>query len=146
MSIENILAGHIVGMDHVGIAVPDLDEALTFYVGQMGLRLTHREVNPEQLIEEAMLADAGSGVALQLIAPTHSDSAIARFLDKRGPGLQQIAYRVHNIDTACAAATAAGLRLVYDSPCTGTLASRINFIHPASTGGMLIELVEPASN
>lgn len=146
MSVENVLAGHIVRIDHVGIAVPDLDAALMFYVGQLGLSVTHREVNPDQLIEEAMLSDAQSEVALQLIAPTHTESAIARFLDKRGPGLQQIAYRVHNIEEACSAASAAGLRLVYDAPRPGTLNSRINFIHPASTGGVLIELVEPANS
>lgn len=143
MSVEHTLAGHIVAIDHVGIAVPDLDEALDFYVRQLGFRVSHREFNDEQLVEEAMLTIGESEVTLQLIAPTQPDSAIAKFLDKRGPGLQQLAYEVHDIDAACAAADAAGLRLIYDAPRRGTQGSRINFIHPASAGGVLIELVQP---
>lgn len=144
MSIEKTLAEVIVAVDHVGIAVADLEAALDLYTQTLGFTCEHRETNAEQLIDEAMLSVADSDVRIQLIAPTSPESAIARFLDKRGPGLQQIAYRVTDIDAACTTARAAGLELLYDSPRRGTLDSRINFIHPRSAGGVLVELVEPA--
>jgi methylmalonyl-CoA/ethylmalonyl-CoA epimerase len=134
-------------IDHVGVAVPDLDEAIEFYQRVFGMRCVHREVNEEQGVREAMLEvgpDAG-GSRLQLLAPLSPLSTIARFLDRSGPGIQQLAYTVADIDTACAVLRDRGMRLLYDAPRTGTAGSRVNFVHPKSTGGVLVELVEPAA-
>jgi methylmalonyl-CoA/ethylmalonyl-CoA epimerase len=133
----------VLRIDHVGIAVPDLNAAITFYRETFGLRVTHREVNEEQGVEEAMLS-AGSGAAVQLLAPLGPGSAIARFLEKSGPGLQQLAYTVVDVVAAAAALRARGLRVLYDEPRRGTAGSRINFVHPKDTGGVLVELVQPA--
>jgi methylmalonyl-CoA/ethylmalonyl-CoA epimerase len=135
----------VIGVDHVGIAVADLDEALAFYNTTFGLVATHEEVNEEQGVREAMLsAPGGSGTAIQLLAPLRPDSAIGRFLDRNGPGIQQMAYRVTDIDATCAALREKGIRLLYDAPRRGTAGSRINFVHPKDAGGVLVELVEPA--
>ena len=130
-------------IDHVGIAVPDLDAATTFYAETFGLRVVHEETNEEQGVREAMLA-VGDGPRLQLLAPARPDSAIAKFLDRSGPGLQQLAYTVADVEAASAALRARGLRLLYDTPRRGTAGSRINFVHPKDAGGVLVELVEPA--
>jgi methylmalonyl-CoA/ethylmalonyl-CoA epimerase len=132
----------IVGIDHVGVAVRDLDESIAFYAETFGFVVVHEEVNEDQEVREAML-DVGSGPRLQLLAPLTPQSAIARFLDRSGPGLQQLAYRVTNIDEAMACVRANGLRLLYETPRRGTADSRINFIHPKDAGGVLVELVEP---
>jgi methylmalonyl-CoA/ethylmalonyl-CoA epimerase len=133
----------IVAIDHVGIAVPDLDEAIAFYRDRFGFEVVHAEVNEGQGVREAMIA-VGSGACLQLLAPLTADSTIAKFLDKSGPGLQQLAYRVSDIAAAVAAVRAQGMRVLYDEPRRGTANSRINFIHPKDAGGVLIELVQPA--
>ncbi len=140
------LAGLVVGVDHVGIAVPDLDEAIRWYADTLGLVATHTETNEEQGVREAMLSVPGdmSGTAVQLLAPLRSDSPIGRFLERNGPGVQQLAYRVSDIDAACAALRERGLRLLYDAPRSGTAGSRVNFVHPRDAGGVLVELVEPA--
>ena len=130
------------GIDHVGIAVADLDEAIAFYAGTFGLRCVHEEVNEEQGVREAMLAVGDGSTQLQLLAPLTSDSAIAKFLDRSGPGLQQLAYRVRDVDRASTVLRERGLRLLYDSPRRGTAGSRINFVHPQDAGGVLVELVE----
>ena len=130
-------------IDHVGIAVPDLDAAKTFYAETFGLQVVHEETNEEQGVREAMLA-VGDGPRLQLLAPARPDSAIAKFLDRSGPGLQQLAYTVADVEAASAALRARGLRLLYDTPRRGTAGSRINFVHPKDAGGVLVELVEPA--
>ena len=133
-------------VDHVGIAVPDLDAALAFYAETFGLRCVHEETNEEQGVREAMLAVGdGSGTRVQLLAPARPDSAIAKFLDRGGPGLQQLAYTVADVEAAAAALRARGLRLLYDAPRRGTAGSRINFVHPKDAGGVLVELVEPAT-
>jgi methylmalonyl-CoA/ethylmalonyl-CoA epimerase len=137
-------AGLVTAIDHVGIAVPDLDEAIAFYVDSFGFSVVHHETNQGQEVREAMLALGDSDTKLQLLAPLTPDSTIAKFLDRSGPGLQQLAYRVRDIDEAMEAVLAQGLRLVYDEARRGTADSRINFIHPKDTGGVLIELVEPA--
>jgi methylmalonyl-CoA/ethylmalonyl-CoA epimerase len=131
----------IIGIDHVGIAVADLDSAIIFYQERFGARLTHREANEEMGVNEAMVAIGDS--TLQLLAPLNEKSAITRFLDKRGPGVQQLAYRVVSIDAAMAAARALGMELLYENSKRGTKGSRINFIHPKDAGGVLVELVEP---
>jgi methylmalonyl-CoA/ethylmalonyl-CoA epimerase len=135
----------IVALDHVGVAVGDLDAAVRFHTDVLGLVLVHREVNERQGVAEAMLAapDAGPGSAeVQLLAPLHDGSPIARFLGRSGPGLQHLAYRVGDVDAACAELRARGVRLLYDRAEAGTRGSRINFVHPKDAGGVLVELVE----
>jgi methylmalonyl-CoA/ethylmalonyl-CoA epimerase len=139
-------AGLITAVDHVGIAVPDVDQAVAFYAENFGFRLVHQEVNEGQQVREAMLAVGDSGVCLQLLAPVTADSVIARFLERQGPGVQQVAYRVTSIDEAMAAVRKQGMRLLYEEARRGTSNSRINFIHPKDAGGVLVELVEPAAH
>jgi methylmalonyl-CoA/ethylmalonyl-CoA epimerase len=138
------LASVVTAVDHVGIAVPDLDAAIAWYADTLGLVATHVETNEEQGVREAMLSAPGdSGAAVQLLAPLRPDSPIGRFLDRNGPGIQQMAYRVADIDAACATLRAKGVRLLYDAPRRGTADSRINFVHPKDAGGVLVELVQP---
>ncbi|WP_374538756.1 methylmalonyl-CoA epimerase [Micromonospora aurantiaca (nom. illeg.)] len=133
-------------IDHVGIAVGDLDAAIDFYQRTFGMRCVHTETNAEQGVREAMLAVGPdtSGGMVQLLAPLSPDTTIGKFLDKRGPGIQQVAYTVADIDVACAALRERGVRLLYDAPRRGTSDSRVNFVHPKDAGGVLIELVQPA--
>ncbi|MHA6796107.1 methylmalonyl-CoA epimerase [Pseudonocardia bannensis] len=143
---QNALTSLVTAVDHVGIAVADLDEAIAWYSDTLGLVATHTETNEEQGVREAMLSAPGdAGAAVQLLAPLRADSPIGKFLDRNGPGIQQMAYRVTDIDAACAALRAKGLRLLYDEPRRGTADSRINFVHPKDAGGVLLELVEPAA-
>lgn len=133
-------------VDHVGVAVADLDAALEWYRDKFGMEAVHEEVNEEQGVREAMLSVApGADTQVQLLAPLRPDSPIARFLERSGPGIQQVAYRVVDIEAVSAELRAGGLRLLYDAPARGTAGSRINFVHPKDAGGVLIELVEPAS-
>lgn len=135
----------LVAIDHVGIAVPDLDDALAFYSSVFGLRSVHEEVNEEQGVREAMLAVGDSGSCIQLLAPLNDSSTIAKFLDRNGQGIQQLAYRVLDIDAVSAILRERGVRLLYDQPKRGTSGSRVNFVHPKDAGGVLVELVEPSS-
>jgi methylmalonyl-CoA/ethylmalonyl-CoA epimerase len=135
----------IMGIDHVGIAVADLDDAIAWYEQTFGLVATHTEVNEEQGVREAMLSAGDGGTAIQLLAPLRPDSAIGKFLDRNGPGIQQMAYRVVDIEATSAALRAQGTRLLYPEPRRGTAGSRINFVHPKDAGGVLVELVEPAA-
>ncbi len=132
-------------IDHVGIAVPDLDAAVEMYEKGFGMRCVHTEVNEEQGVREAMLEVGDSGSYLQLLAPLSPDSPIGKFLDRNGPGIQQMAYRVDSIDEVSAHLRAQGMRLLYDEPKRGTAGSRVNFVHPKSAGGVLVELVEPGA-
>jgi methylmalonyl-CoA/ethylmalonyl-CoA epimerase len=139
------LTSVVTAVDHVGIAVPDLDAAIAWYADTFGLVATHTETNEEQGVREAMLSAPGdTGAAVQLLAPLRPDSPIGRFIDRNGPGIQQMAYRVADVDAACAALREKGLRLLYDTPRRGTAGSRINFVHPRDAGGVLVELVQPA--
>ena len=131
-------------IDHVGVAVNDLDAAIAFYRDTYGMTLLHQEVNQEQGVHEAMMGVGTSGSCIQLLAPLTPESTIAKFLDRSGPGIQQIAYRVVDLDTVSATLRARGLRLLFDAPRRGTSDSRVNFIHPKDAGGILVELVEPA--
>jgi methylmalonyl-CoA/ethylmalonyl-CoA epimerase len=138
----------VTAIDHVGIAVPDLDVAITWYHDHLGMIVLHEEVNDDQGIREAMLAVRGApkgSAQIQLMSPLDENSPIAKFIDRRGPGLQQLAYRTRDLDALSDRLRAEGMRLVYEAPRRGTANSRINFIHPKDTGGVLIELVEPAS-
>ncbi|WP_197506515.1 methylmalonyl-CoA epimerase [Mycobacterium sp. E3339] len=146
---RQVLATELVtAIDHVGIAVADLDTAIAWYHDHLGMILVHEEVNSDQGIREAMLAVRGApaGTAqIQLMAPIDDSSTIAKFLDKRGPGIQQMAVRVTDLDSLVERLRSQGIRLVYETPRRGTANSRINFIHPKDAGGVLIELVEPAA-
>jgi len=132
-------------IDHVGIAVPDLDDAISFYADAFGMQVRHQETNEDQGVREAMLGvgAAGDGACIQLLAPVDETSTIARFLERSGPGLQQLAYRVTDVEQVSAVLRERGLRLLYDEPRRGTAGSRINFVHPKDAGGVLVELVEP---
>ena len=131
-------------VDHVGIAVPDLDAAVASWRTTFGLEVVHEEINEEQGVREAMLAVGPGGARVQLLAPLDEHSTIARFLDRSGPGLQQLAYRVADVEEAARVLRGRGVRVLYDEPRRGTAGSRINFLHPKDCGGVLVELVEPA--
>lgn len=144
--MQEALKPFITTIDHVGVAVADLDAAIAFYADNFGLVATHTEVNEEQGVREAMLHAPGDerGPAVQLLAPLRPDSTIGKFLDTKGPGLQQLAYRVTDVDAAAEALRGRGLRLLYPEARRGTAGSRVNFVHPKDAGGVLVELVEPA--
>ena len=133
-------------IDHVGIAVPDLDVAIAFYAQTLGVHSVHEETNTEQGVREAMLAVGDGTTRIQLLAPLTPESTIARFIGRSGPGLQQLAFRVADVEAAAAVLRGRGLRLLYDTPRRGTAGSRVNFVHPKDAGGVLIELVEPAAH
>jgi methylmalonyl-CoA/ethylmalonyl-CoA epimerase len=146
--MQHSLKPYVTAIDHVGIAVPDLDEAIAFYRDTLGLELTHVETNEYQGTREAMMrapGDDGTGAAVQLLAPLGPDTTIGRFIDRKGPGVQQVAYRVTDIEAAANALRAKGLRVLYDKAKPGSENSLANFVHPKDTGGVLIELVEPAA-
>ncbi len=133
-------------IDHVGVAVADLDEAMEFYQRAYGMTVAHEEVNEEQGVREAMVSVTGSGGPyIQLLAPLTPESTIAKFLDRSGPGIQQLAYGVDDIDAVCATLRERGVRLLYAEPKRGTSNSRVNFVHPKDAGGILVELVQSAS-
>lgn len=146
MSALQIPSHLFTAIDHVGIAVPDLDEAITLYRDVFGMQVAHTETNEEQGVREAMVAVGDSGSFIQLLAPLNDQSTIAKFLDRSGPGLQQLAYRVTDVDAVCEILRSRGVRLLYDAPKRGTANSRINFVHPKDAGGVLVELVEPAAD
>ncbi|MGI8666059.1 MAG: methylmalonyl-CoA epimerase [Jatrophihabitans sp.] len=135
----------ILRIDHVGIAVPDLDVAIAFYRDNFDIHSVHEEVNAEQGVREAMLAVGDGSTRIQLLAPLNEQSTIAKFLGRNGPGLQQLAYTVDDIEATSAQLRARGLRLLYERARAGTAGSRVNFVHPKDAGGVLIELVEPAA-
>jgi methylmalonyl-CoA/ethylmalonyl-CoA epimerase len=130
-------------IDHVGVAVPDLDVAIAYYRDIFGMRVVHEEVNEEQGVREAMIAVGDSGSCIQLLAPLSASSTIAKFLDRSGPGVQQVAYRVDDVEAVASTLRARGVRLLYDQAKGGTAGSKVNFIHPKDAGGVLVELVEP---
>jgi methylmalonyl-CoA/ethylmalonyl-CoA epimerase len=131
-------------IDHTGIAVVDLDASLPFYLDVLKLPLVHRETVTEQGVEAALL-DIGDG-HVELVAPLGPETGVAKFLEKRGPGLHHVAYRVDDIDAALASLSAAGLRLIDEQPRVGIRGSRVAFLHPSASGGVLTEIVEPASH
>jgi methylmalonyl-CoA/ethylmalonyl-CoA epimerase len=134
-------AAFVIKIDHVGVAVPDLDAAIAFYERAFGFRVMHEEVNEEQGVREAMLA-VGDHDWLQLLAPLSPESTIGKFIDRSGPGIQQIAYQVHDVRAVAEHLRDAGVRVLYDEPKVGTAGSLVNFAHPKDCGGVLIELVE----
>lgn len=139
----------VTAIDHVGIAVPDLDAAAKWYHDNLGMIVLHEEINEEQGVREAMLSVRGAAkgsAQIQLLAPLNEKSTIAKFIDRSGPGLQQLAYRTSDIDALSERLRSQGVRLLYEAPRKGTANSRINFIHPKDAGGVLIELVEPSAD
>ena len=132
-------------IDHVGVAVPDLDEAIAWYGETFGLASVHEEVNEDQGVREAMLAVGDGTTRIQLLAPLRPDSSIATFLDRHGPGLQQVAYTVEDVEAAAETLRARGLRVLYEQARRGTAGSLVNFLHPKDAGGVLVELVQTAS-
>ena len=131
-------------IDHVGIAVADLDAAKAFYRDTYGMQVLHEETNEEQGVREAMVGVGDSGSAIQLLAPLDETSTIAKFLERSGPGMQQLAFRVTDLEQVSQILRDRGLRLLYDESRRGTSDSRVNFIHPKDTGGVLVELVQTA--
>jgi methylmalonyl-CoA/ethylmalonyl-CoA epimerase len=135
-------------IDHVGVAVPDLDEAIAFYARVFGMRCVHVEINEDQGVREAMLAvgPTTAGGCLQLLAPLTPSSPIARFLERSGPGVQQVAYTVTDVEATSARLRERGMRLLFETARRGTADSRINFVHPKDAGGVLVELVQPSAS
>ena len=138
-------------IDHVGYAVPNLDDAIKLHTEVFGWRVLHRETNEEQGVEEAMLGTGDQlteNAQVQLLAPLNENSTIAKWIERNGGrgGVQQVCYRVADIDAASATLRERGVTLLYDTPKIGTGGSRINFAHPKSTGGILLEIVEPAAS
>ena len=129
-------------IDHVGLAVSDLEAAIALHVDVYGMELVHRETIPEQGVEAALL-DVGDG-HVELLAPLHDDTPVGRFLAARGPGVHHVAYAVSDVAEALDGLRAAGVRLIDEVPRTGIRGSRIAFLHPAAAGGVLTELVQPA--
>jgi methylmalonyl-CoA/ethylmalonyl-CoA epimerase len=129
-------------IDHIGVAVTDLDEALKLYERDYAMELVHREVVEEQGVE-AVLLDVGEN-HVELLRPLADDTPVGKFLAKRGPGLHHVAYQVTDIEAELARLTAAGIRLIDETPRTGIRNSRVAFLHPKSSGGVLTEIVEPA--
>jgi methylmalonyl-CoA/ethylmalonyl-CoA epimerase len=129
-------------IDHIGVAVEDLDQAVALYRDQLGMREQHRETVEEQGVE-AVLLEIGDG-HVELLSPLGSETAVGRFLEKRGPGIHHVAYRTEDIDSTLESVRAAGLNLIDEEPRIGIRNSRVAFVHPKSTGGVLTEIVEPA--
>ena len=129
-------------IDHVGVAVEDLDSAVELYSQRFDMREQHRETVEEQGVE-AVLLEVGDG-HVELIRPLSPDTGVARWIDRHGPGLHHVAYATEDIDSALATVRDAGLRLIDEQPRRGIRDSRVAFLHPKSTGGVLTELVEPA--
>lgn len=129
-------------IDHIGVAVEQLDDALELYRDRFALELAHREVVEEQGVE-AVLLDVGEN-HVELLAPLGPDTPVGKFLAKNGPGLHHVAYQVSDIDGTLDALKAAGLRLIDEQPRTGIRGSRVAFLHPRASAGVLTEIVEPA--
>jgi methylmalonyl-CoA epimerase len=132
----------LTAIDHVGVAVQDIDAALELYRDGLGMRLVHRETVTEQGVDAALL-DIGDG-HVELLQPLAPDTPVGKFLDRRGPGLHHVAYRVASVQDTLMACAAAGMRLIDETPRNGIRGSRVAFLHPGSTGGVLTEIVQPA--
>ena len=130
-------------LDHSGVAVEDIDAALVLYERDYAMTLVHRETVTEQGVE-AVLLDVGEN-HVELLAPIGPDTPVGKFLAKRGPGIHHVAYQVDDIDSALDALRDAGLRLIDEQPRTGIRNSRVAFLHPASSGSVLTEIVQPAA-
>jgi methylmalonyl-CoA/ethylmalonyl-CoA epimerase len=134
----------LTAVDHVGVAVEDLDAALALYRDTLGMPLVHRETIAEQGLEAALL-DVGES-HIELLAPLSPDTVVGKFLARKGPGLHHVAYRVESVEEALATLSKAGMRLIDEQPRIGIRNSRVAFVHPSSTGGVLTEIVQPAAD
>ena len=132
----------LVAIDHVGVAVEDIDATLGLFRDVLQMPLVHRETVTEQGVDAALL-DVGDG-HIELLQPLGADTAVGRFLARRGPGLHHVAYRVDNVEETLKALAGAGIALIDSEPRNGIRGSRVAFLHPKSTGGVLTEIVEPA--
>jgi methylmalonyl-CoA/ethylmalonyl-CoA epimerase len=131
-------------IDHIGVAVEDLDAAIALYDESLDLDLAHRETVEAQGVE-AVLLDVGEN-HVELLSPLGPDTPVGKFLAKRGPGLHHVAYQTPDIEATLARLKAAGMRLIDESPRTGIRNSKVAFLHPASSGGVLTEIVQPAED
>ena len=131
-------------IDHIGVAVEDLDAAIELYETTFGMALVHRETVEEQGVE-AVLFDVGEN-HVELLRPLGPDTPVGKFLAKKGPGLHHVAYQVADIDRALAKLGEAGMRMIDEIPRTGIRNSRVAFVHPAASGGVLTEIVQPAED
>ena len=129
-------------IDHIGVAVEDLDAAIGLYGGQLDMREQHRETVEEQGVE-AVLLEVGDG-HVELLRPLSPDTGVGKFIERNGPGMHHVAYATDDIEGALGAARDAGLRLIDEEPRVGIRGSRVAFLHPKATGGVLTEIVEPA--
>jgi methylmalonyl-CoA epimerase len=129
-------------IDHVGVAVEDLDAAIALHQTTYGMELVHRETVEEQGVE-AVLLDVGEN-HVELLRPLSEDTPVGKFLAKRGPGLHHVAYQVEDIEAALSGLREQGVRLIDQTPRTGIRGSRVAFLHPAASGGVLTEIVEPS--
>jgi methylmalonyl-CoA/ethylmalonyl-CoA epimerase len=130
-------------IDHIGVAVEDLDGAIGLYEADFEMELVHRETVTEQGVE-AVLLDVGDG-HVELLCPLDADTPVGKFIAKNGPGMHHVAYAVDDIDAALKSLTATGIRMIDETPRIGIRESRVAFLHPRSTGGVLTEIVEPSS-
>jgi methylmalonyl-CoA/ethylmalonyl-CoA epimerase len=128
-------------IDHIGVAVESIDAALALYRDTLGMELVHRETVAEQGVDAALL-DVGDS-HIELLQPIAPDTTVGKFLARRGPGLHHVAYRVASVKDTLSALSAAGVRLIDERPRTGIRGSQVAFLHPASTGGVLTEIVQP---
>jgi methylmalonyl-CoA epimerase len=131
-------------IDHIGVAVESIDDALALYRGALRMPLVHRETVESQGVDAALL-DVGDG-HIELLQPLGANTAVGKFLARRGPGLHHVAYRVESVEETLEALRAAGLRLIDERPRTGIRGSQVAFVHPASTGGVLTEIVQPSGH
>jgi methylmalonyl-CoA/ethylmalonyl-CoA epimerase len=140
---EATLAVVFGSIDHIGVAVADLDAAIAIHRDSYGMPLVHRETIESQGVQAALLEVGDSHV--ELLAPLADDTPVGRFLARRGPGLHHVAYRVDDVAAALDDLRAAGLRLIDEAPRAGIRGSRVAFLHPSACGGVLTELVQPAA-
>jgi methylmalonyl-CoA/ethylmalonyl-CoA epimerase len=129
-------------IDHIGVATDDLDGAIALYEGTMGMPVAHRETVESQGVE-AVLLDVGEG-HVELLCPLGPDTPVGKYLEKKGPGLHHVAYAVDDIESVLGKLEAAGIEMIDSEPRAGIRDSRVAFVHPKSTGGVLTEIVEPA--
>lgn len=129
-------------IDHIGVAVEDIDAAIELYRDGFGMELAHRETVESQGVE-AVLLDVGDG-HVELLAPLGPDTPVGKYMAKNGAGLHHVAYAVDDIDAALTQIAVAGIQLIDSEPRVGIRDSRVAFLHPRSTGGVLTEIVEPA--
>ena len=129
-------------IDHIGVAVEDLDASLELYEQTYGMTLVHRETVTEQGVE-AVLLDVGEN-HVELLAPLGPETPVGKYLAKRGPGIHHVAYQVTDIEAALAQLKGDGARLIDETPRVGIRSSRVAFVHPSSSGGVLTEIVQPA--